>query len=388
MTNITTTTTACHRFLEPLDVLFLRGNQLFGDAGSFGESMIPPWPSVAAGALRSQILSEQGIDLAAFSRGEIIHPELGSPAAPGSFAITGFKLARKLSNGTIETLHQIPSDLALTKDKTKDPGFEFRRIRPEPIPRSLASSCKHLQWPILSEPDRSKPVSGYWMTAQGWEDYLNGRAVDIHRGLVDTSKLWGMESRIGIGLNESTRSAEDGKLFTSQALAFHPGIGFLASIVGVSVPENGMVRLGGDGRAARSLAVNFIEPKIDVKRILQERRCRIVLTTPGLFSQGWLPEGFKKDKNGYTVLDLCGVHGRLVCAAVPRAETVSGWDLAKWQPKDALQAAPIGSVYWIDELDATEESLSKLAESGLWDEICHDSHRRAEGFNRFTFAVY
>ena len=37
-------------FIEPLDVLYLRGNKLFGDPGSYGESMIPPWPSVAAGA--------------------------------------------------------------------------------------------------------------------------------------------------------------------------------------------------------------------------------------------------------------------------------------------------------------------------------------------------
>ncbi len=35
-------------FIEPLDVLLLRGNKLFGDPGSHGEALIPPWPSVAA----------------------------------------------------------------------------------------------------------------------------------------------------------------------------------------------------------------------------------------------------------------------------------------------------------------------------------------------------
>ena len=33
-----------YRFIEPLDVLFLRGNQLFGDPGSYGECLVPPWP--------------------------------------------------------------------------------------------------------------------------------------------------------------------------------------------------------------------------------------------------------------------------------------------------------------------------------------------------------
>lgn len=35
--------------IEPLDVLILRGNKLFADAGSHGEALMPPWPSVAAG---------------------------------------------------------------------------------------------------------------------------------------------------------------------------------------------------------------------------------------------------------------------------------------------------------------------------------------------------
>ena len=37
------------RFIEPLDVLFLRGNKLFGDPGSHGESLVPPWPSLTTG---------------------------------------------------------------------------------------------------------------------------------------------------------------------------------------------------------------------------------------------------------------------------------------------------------------------------------------------------
>lgn len=45
-----------YRFIEPLDVLYLRGNTLFGDAGGHGAALMPPWPSLAAGALRAQCL--------------------------------------------------------------------------------------------------------------------------------------------------------------------------------------------------------------------------------------------------------------------------------------------------------------------------------------------
>jgi hypothetical protein len=79
-----------HRFIEPLDVLFLRGNKLFGDPGSHGESLVPPWPSAAAGALRSQLLGHDGIDLTAFAQSRINHPSLGTPQVPGSFALTAF----------------------------------------------------------------------------------------------------------------------------------------------------------------------------------------------------------------------------------------------------------------------------------------------------------
>ena len=45
-------------FLEPLDVLYLRGNKLFADAGAHGEALMPPWPSLAAGAIRSRLMAE------------------------------------------------------------------------------------------------------------------------------------------------------------------------------------------------------------------------------------------------------------------------------------------------------------------------------------------
>ncbi|MFN3496104.1 MAG: type III-B CRISPR module-associated Cmr3 family protein [Hydrogenophaga sp.] len=86
---------------------------------------------------------------------------------------------------------------------------------------------------------------------------------------------------------------------------------------------------------------------------------------------------------------LAGVAGWIVAAAVPRFEVVSGWDLAKRQPKPAQRAAPAGSVWWL-ELDegVTADGLRQLAAQGLWSEPCEEASRRAEGFNRFTFAAY
>ncbi|MEN9559070.1 MAG: hypothetical protein RLZZ502_281, partial [Pseudomonadota bacterium] len=66
-------------FIEPLDVLFLRGNKLFGAAGSFGDCLVPPRPAVASGAIRSALLANKNIDITAFAKGEINDAELGTP---------------------------------------------------------------------------------------------------------------------------------------------------------------------------------------------------------------------------------------------------------------------------------------------------------------------
>ena len=374
-------TTTTHRFIEPLDVLFLRGNKLFGDPGSHGESLVPPWPSVAAGALRSLMLSADGVDLAAFARGQSPHGTLGTPAAPGAFALTGFELARRNPAGQLETLHALPADLLMTEGPNG--SLQFTRLQPQAPAAGLASSAPLALWPVLAQAERRKPVGGHWLTQAGWASYLKGQTPAVGQG-VPASALWQLDARIGIGLDNATRSVADGQLFTAQAVAFQPGVGFLASVRGGEPPRTGMLRFGGDGRGAALTAVQHTAPQPDWDAISRAGRCRIVLTTPGLFAQGWLPPGVDAVRH----LALHGISGQLVCAAVPRAEVISGWDLALRQPKAAERVAPTGSVYWIDRLAATPEQLRKLAERGWWPDENHNAARRAEGFNRFSFAAW
>ena len=390
-----TLTSTEHRFIEPLDVLFLRGNKLFGDPGSHGESLVPPWPSAAAGALRSHMLAHDGTDLAAFAKGHITHPSLGTATSPGSFALTSFTLAQKLKDGAVHTLHALPADLVVTEKENKPANeptakksLQIQSLRPHTLTHGLLCSCTFSQAPLLAEGERRKAETGLWLTQAGWDKYLNGQLPDTATDLVKTSDLWFIDARVGIGLNADSRSADDGKLFTAQAVAFKPGVGFVASIRGAILPAKGTLRLGGDGRAASSQSVAHLAPQADLQAIAAQGCCRIVLTTPGLFANGWLPNGFAMHNDGHHWLDLCGVRARLVCATVPRPETISGWDLARWQPKTALRAAPTGSVYWLDQLQATPEALGKLAENGFWSDACKDTQRRAEGFNRFALATF
>ena len=379
--------TSC--FIEPLDVLFLRGNKLFGEPGSHGESLVPPWPSVAAGALRSRMLADDGVDLPAFAASRIAHPTLGTPAAPGSFTVTAFHLARRFADGRVEMLIQPPADLVIGEAEKGHPTV--RRLRPTPLAAGLAASTGLPLLPVLAEPERSKPAGGYWLSEAGWKKYLSGHTPAVE-DLIRTSELWAIDHRVGVGLDTEQRRAADGRLFSVQAVSMkkteHGGgfdVGFFARVAGAALPQKGLLRLGGDGRgAALHATASEVNPMPAIAHICQTRRCRIVLTSPGLFAQGWQLPGTDADGR----FALHGVRGRVVCAAVPRSEIVSGWDLAQRQPKPAQRVAPAGSVYWLDELDTTPEALGKLAERGLWAEPCEDAARRAEGFNRFTVAIY
>lgn len=382
------------RFIEPLDVLFLRGNKLFGDPGSHGESLVPPWPSVAAGALRSRILADDGIDLTAFAAGKIPHATLGTPAVPGSFTVTAFHLARRFADGRVEALIAPPADLVVSEDTHGVPSINA--LSPVQTVTGLMASTPFAALPVLAETSRGKPASGYWLTETGWRAYLAGK-LPAPGDLVKSSDLWKIDPRVGVGLDADTRRAADGRLFSVQAVAMTQrqhgtqdsfDVGFVAAVSGASLPQDGTVRLGGDGRAAAIHPVTTTLPEPDYAAIAAARRCRIVLATPGIFAGGWLPTGFAQADNGSTRFDFAGVKARLVCAAVPRFETVSGWDLARWQPKPAQRAAPAGSVYWLDQLDATPDALRKLAAAGLWCTPCEDAARRAEGFNRITLAAY
>ena len=377
-------------FIEPLDTLALRGNRLFGDPGSYGEALMPPWPSVAAGAIRSWILAAEGLDLAAFAAGQVPHPTLGTPAQPGSFTLAAFHLARRLANGSIGLLYAPPADLEIVETAQAGvvtPTVTVRRMKPTPLHTALACSASLQRVPVLAQDSRAKPVAGRWLTAQGWLAYLRGHAVEPGH-LLKSSELWDFDHRVGLAIDAALGRAEDSKLFSLNVVVMRQGVGFAARVAGAQPPASGMLRLGGDGRGAQVQQAEIAWPQPDFNAIAKAGKARLVLTSPGVFQQGWLPTGTTRADANTLCFDQHGVSGRLVAACVPRAEVVSGFDLAQWQPKPAQRAAPTGSVYWLDQLKAKPDALRKLAETGLWADAQPHDPRRAEGFNRFSFAAF
>ena len=390
-------------YVRPTDSLFVRGNQAFGDSGEHGTGLMPPPPSLFAGAFRSALLGRDAAQLASFVDGghctdPALAQSLGTPSTPGDFAITWLSLAGEPAPGAaLEAISPLPADL-LQLSKT------FASLQPRPVATGVQSAGDLPQRATLIAAKQEKPTGGIYLNGKGLTLHVQGQKPEPAHG-VASSHLYQRDPRLGIGLNADARTTEESLIYTTEGFAFSPSAdplkpsdrphfastGFLVGIQGVAglLPPKGVLRLGGDGRSALYRQVAFTPPKLP-DAIAANKRFRLILQTPALFSQGWLPEGVTQQDDSSYRLSGKGYRAILSCAALGRREVVSGWDLHQWAPKPAQAAAPAGSVYWFEQFEGDIGKLAAWVSGGLWpDTLDANQHmRRAEGYNRALLAAW
>ncbi|MEF8755878.1 MAG: type III-B CRISPR module-associated protein Cmr3 [Accumulibacter sp.] len=378
-----------YHFVQPLDVLMIRGNKSFGGDGQHGEAVMPPWPSLFAGAFRSVLLGKDAGQLASFAHGGDrlagkLGTVLGSRDEPGSFAINWLSLAILGAEAdTPQAIVPLPADLV---------AFDAPRVETlvSLQPTAASAGCMTSgELPLVAHlriARQAKPETGRWLDTAGLAAHLRG---ELPARTLSSTALFKRETRLGIALDGNSRTATDGALYTSEAIALGQAVGFLVGCEGDDgqLPKSGHLRLGGDGKGASYRAMAFTAPLVAPHEIATSRRFRVILATPGLFADGWLPEGVTRRGSGEYRLQGDGFSARLACAAVPRFDTISGWDLARQQPKSAERVAPAGSVYWFDDFAGDVRKLAEWLASGLWGDN-PDRQRRAEGFNRAWLGLW
>ena len=384
-------------YVRPTDSLFVRGNLAFGDSGEHGTGLMPPPPSLFAGAFRSALLGHDALQHAAFlGSGQCSDPKLaqclGTPVAPGDFQITWLSLAGEPSAGaTPEPISPLPADLLMI-DKV------FAKLQPRPVQTGVQSSGNLPLRATLNSAKQEKPKGGIYLSSKGFTLHLQGQSLDPVCG-IESHHLFQRDPRLGIGLNTDAHTAEEGQIYTTEGFAFSPkdaktpakfvSTGFLVGIQGVEdvLPAQGQLRLGGDGRSAHYRRVTLTPPVTQLP--VNAGRFRLLMQTPGLFALGWLPEGVV-EQNGSYRLQGDGFSARLACAALGRRDIVSGWDLYQWHPKPAQAAVPAGSVYWFDEFAGDAGKLARWVANGLWPrhpDLLQQT-RRAEGYNRALLGAW
>jgi CRISPR-associated protein Cmr3 len=398
-------------YVRPTDSLFVRGNLAFGDSGEHGNSQMPPPPSLFAGAFRSALLGQDVEHLSSFlSRGRCTDVALGqclgSPDAPGTFRVTWLSLAGDPGGQAApEPMAPLPADLLML-------GRQFARLEPRAAANGVQSAGDLPLRATLVSAKQEKPRGGIFLRGKELAQHLQGQAIEPTHG-IESSQLFQRDPRLGIGLNTDAHTAEEGQIYTTEGFAFSPqdgsapvkfvSTGFLVGLQGVSelMPRQGVLRLGGDGRSAHYRRVDVDLAGIGLGQIrgggaapakgaTNLPRFRLILQTPALFSQGWLPEGVTQQADGSYRLQGDGFTARLACAALGRREVVSGWDLFNWKPKSAQAAVPAGSVYWFDELTGDTGKLAAWLDAGLWphNPDALQQSRRAEGFNRALLGAW
>lgn len=360
------TATIWSRFrLVPDDVLFFRdGKPSTLGADHYLRSLFPPYPSTLYGALRTRRLLDGDVPLRGLDEttwrerlGGLV-AELGDWGSFGSLALRGpwFVL-----DG--ERLVPAPLDLGVTVWKEPRAGHEIPRVRsvarfrllPQDSgggsshPLGLLSACQAdgegwREWPVAAEGE-VRIAEGWYLRPAGLEAWRRG-GVPTPEDFVHPRRLWEVEARTGVGLEDDWRASRQGRLYTFGFLRLLPGVALGFEAAGGTLTPGSRLRLGGEGRTAMLEADPVAAPSAAV-----EPRAGLLclsLVTPGLSASGGYPPGFAADR---LVAGLGGRPFRLVSAVLPGFATVGGWDLARHQAKPLRRALPAGSTFLFEPAD-------------------------------------
>lgn len=361
-------------FIEPNDVLMFRDGKPFsGGDDHFARGNFPPPPSTVYGALRSHILSIRSGQFEAFKKepntiSKEIIDEIGTPAKNGSLSICQFTIAKKDANG-IKQYFPMPRDIAKNKGK-KD--SELYILKPnnklqDIVMTDLPSGLQHIWHPTE---DALEAEAGF-LSSTEMEKYLVGNTPKA----TEADAIFKSEERTGIGKSRKTRTVEEGRLYSVEYFRLKENCGLAVEVDNTKLlPKSGMLRLGGDNRSARYAAEAWDEIPVEQikKKIAEAKRFKLVLTTPAIFKQGWLPEWINADTMQGQIERISV---KLVSACVGKPIGIGGYDFVKNHPKVMKKAVPAGSVYYFELTEGNVDGLFK----NLWLKSISDE-KSQEGF--------
>ncbi len=361
--------------IEPNDVLMFRDGKPFaGGDDHFARGAFPPPPSTIYGALRSHILSIRSGQFQTFKKepekiSKEILDEIGSPGKLGTLKINYFGVAE---NEGAQVKHFFP----LPKDIVKEKGVKngkYQILKPQGSLRDIVLSNlpAGLEYLWITDEAAFESVAGF-LSEDGMAKYLLG---ETPKAVIDLGEVYKIEERTGIRKNRATGSVETGGLYNVEYFRMAKGFGFALEIDGTKLfPDSGIIRLGGDHRSAKysKLSWNDIDNKHIKEKVSKDNHFKIVLLTPAVFEQGWLPDGIDSN-TGEGVIN--GVRAKMTAACVGKPIGIGGFDIVKEMPKIMNKAVPAGSVYYFELLDTDFEKLF----DNLWLKSIKNK-RQQEGF--------
>lgn len=337
---------------------------MFRDSRPFGQVLTDtasefPAPRTVAGAIRTWLLTAQGVDLSVLRRLETrekttraaleqICPK-GAPAHWVLDARLGGPVAYGLSGR--QSYFPAPGTLATAQEKKANLKENLLALQPldaapEGWKEPKAAPVFRPLW--IAKAESWEPLESDWFVdASSMRRFLMGKPIN-RIGMRRQQDLFHGEPRLGIHINSDRGTTVEGDLYASVFLRPVPGHGFavmitaelsgLAEKIGVLLERCPRIRLGGEGKFARLSLLDEDTSLIPAPPSewppRNSRGFFTCLATPGLFQNGGcFPEEFSK-------------RYALAGATVNTPRTVSGWDVGHNRPLPYRSAAPAGSVYF------------------------------------------
>jgi len=362
-------------FLEPNDVLMFRDGRPFaGGDDHFARGIFPPSPATIYGALRSHILSVRSGKFDTFKNEPAKIPkditdEIGSTMALGSLEITQFFVAKN-DEGHIQRYFPMPIDIAREKGKE---DCKFYILSPDSsindiVLTNMPSGLQHLWFAT----EKALETAAGFLSEDAMMAYLSD---NVPEKIIKTEEIYKTEERTGIRKSRQTRSVHEGGLYSVEYFRMKEGFGFAIEVEGtVQLPDSGIMRLGGDHRSARYFKSSWkgMDTKIIKDRISKDKHFKLVLLTPAIFKNGWLPGSI--DSNTFKG-EINGIKVKMTGACVGKPIGIGGFDMAKGMPKGMKKAVPAGSVYYFELVNSDVDNLFER----LWLKTISDE-RAQEGF--------
>ncbi len=395
--------------LEALDTQFYRGTLPF-DAGAdgFASTEPLPWPSTLYGAWRTVgLVKHKQLDQGKIGQN---HAVWGDASQRGSFTLKGPFLWRNRDNFH-EILLPMPADLVATTEER--PRIKF--CLPD-LSQQLAE-CTDLclfdkglrrlhiwkrTWEGKMENLAERFLSHDQLTdylSQKMDNRLCGQNRHPHR-----NRLFHPEPRVGIKRSHASHQAEDGWLYAARHHRFaapchsQKELGYWVQLDGngqqLGLPQEGVLKLGGEGRAARYRQLQPTDPLSTpawavahknevVECIAQHGQFKLYLLTPGLF--GGRAHPFQEASKTITLSINQTIQATLVGLATYKPVLIGGWDMQKRFPKPLITGMPAGTVYFFqinnlpEPADERQQVAQQVFDALNFQSICPDDISK-EGF--------
>jgi CRISPR-associated protein Cmr3 len=312
-------------FLEPLDVwLFRDGRPFDAQSDHRAASVFPPYPSVMQGVIRSHQLVVQGVDL---RDDHAIKAAVGDAEDYGRLRLRGPWIACRRTETIVTRYFPLPADLVAS-----DGGLVA--LRPTRVSAGQISSAV-TDWLLMSPVPPQKTMPGEWLAEAELVKYLRGEPPAAS----PSRALFVRESRLGIGRDDERRVTREAMLYEVEFIRTQPGGGLYVEVEGYAGwHKAGTLRIGGEGRAA---GYDILDEKPPWPLLPYPAplppRFKVYFATPTYFERGWLP----RDWQAFFTAPV-----ELATAALPRYESVGGYDWAANRHKPARRTVPAGSVYY------------------------------------------